>query len=414
MKKIIFALSTSLTILTTFTVPTFADEIVLESTAEESEFFEESTNYTPDGSRSNPYRLGDTISFKSYGYDGNSAEYSILFTEYLDCDTMDKEYPRYILENKIVGIKGSMSVTSASTDDSISLAPAGYVISEDMNETNCSFNMYVEGDLSSPLYNVYSGGKYDFLMVSNDLAGSKNISYIKLQYMTDTNYTYKTIWISINDTAPATEQQSELDQLKEQVSLLEAEIERLKGLLNAAGINYEITNNTDETVESISSNDDGYTVITLGEQISLDFVEFTIDGWAQGEELIPENPTSYYRYFADTEGQSYFYVWGTLKNTSGNSYEFADSPLCNITFNNKYNYTATISADEGGTFSYIYAYLDPLVSEKFYISVSIPDELATTFTTAEVKLSFMDNFEYNHSSIDSDYTNHYKIIVTKE
>lgn len=153
--------------------------------------------------------------------------------------------------------------------------------------------------------------------------------------------------------------------------------------------------------------------INFGEQISLDFVEITIDGASSGEEIKPDNPDRVYRYSSDQEGEKYVYLYGTIKNISGNKYEFADNMYAKMTFDDKYNYNANITADEGGTFSYIYAYLDPLKSERFYITASIPDELAEQYKKVEVKFGFAENFdgEYNIQENECDYL--YSVTVTK-
>lgn len=134
-------------------------------------------------------------------------------------------------------------------------------------------------------------------------------------------------------------------------------------------------------------------VINFGEQISLPFVEITIDGASVGDEILPDHPKQVYRYSGDVEGEKYFYVYGTIKNISGNQFEFASNTFAAMCFDDTYNYDAQITADEGGTFSYIYGYLDPLKSEKFYITASVPDELIQQYTHVDVKFGFKTNFE---------------------
>ena len=153
--------------------------------------------------------------------------------------------------------------------------------------------------------------------------------------------------------------------------------------------------------------------INFGEQISLDFVEITIEGASSGDEIRPDNPQSVYRYMSDNEGEKYVYLYGTIKNISGNQYEFADNMYAHMTFDDKYNYSANITADEDGGFSYIYAYLDPLKSEKFYIIASIPDELADQYAQIKVKLGFAENFDgaYNIQENECDYL--YSVTVSR-
>lgn len=411
MKKLLIPLITSMMV-TAFSVQSFSEEI---STEIATEVTNEQENYVPDGTRSNPYRLGDTISFNAYGYDGSSAEYSIVFNDFWDSDKVKAEYSSYNWDNSCVIVRGNMAVLSASTDNAVNLNINTYFISPDMNEIYSWFESYSSGSLNNQIRNVYSGGNYDFILMSGDLLTTQDIAYIKLEYCADASFNSETIWISIKDIAPISNEENELEKLQDQIATLEAEITRLKKLLDEAGIRYDDSDDSSEpsaeTVEAAEQ--DGFTTVELGELVSLDFTEFTIDGWGQGEEVYPDNPTGYYHYMPDTENQSYFYTWGTLKNISGNSFEFSNSSLCSVTFDGKYNYVGNLEADEGGDFSYIYAYLDPLVSEKFYIIVSIPDELANSFSTAEVKFAFMENFDNTRSSNEGDYTYRYKTIISK-
>lgn len=406
MKKLAFSLVTAF-VVTAFSVQSFSAETTSELVLDET------TTIIPDGTRSNPYRLGDTFSFKSYSYDGNYAEYSITFSDYWNEEKVKAEYSNYTFGGERVAARGNMSILSASIDDAVNINVDTYFISSDMNENYGFYESYSAENLNNQIYNVYSGGQYDFLLMSTDMPASQDISYIKIVYYPDDAFNSQTIWITTKDLAPATSEESEIEKLQQQIVDLKAEIERLKNLLDAAGISYDISQEFSSMPENIE-NQDGYTAIELNEVVSLDFTEFVICGYGQGEEIYPDNPGNVYRYMQDIANQSYFYVWGTLKNTSGNSFEFADSSLCNITFDNKYNYTANITADEGGNFSYIYAYLDPLVSEKFYIVVSIPDELASSFSTAEVKFSFMENFDRASFNVkEEDYDYRFKTTITK-
>lgn len=84
-----------------------------------------------------------------------------------------------------------------------------------------------------------------------------------------------------------------------------------------------------------------------------------------------------------------------------------------FTFDGKYNYDGSITADEDGSFSYIYAYLEPLESEKFYIVASVPDELIESYKNVEVKFGFKDNFEYEYGIQEDQCDNLYSINIAK-
>ena len=84
-----------------------------------------------------------------------------------------------------------------------------------------------------------------------------------------------------------------------------------------------------------------------------------------------------------------------------------------MVFDDTYRYSASVTADEGGDFSYIYADLKPLKSEKFYIHSSIPDELAEQYKKVTVHFGFAENFdgEYNIQENECDYL--YSVTVTR-
>ncbi len=156
-----------------------------------------------------------------------------------------------------------------------------------------------------------------------------------------------------------------------------------------------------------------YTEINFGEQISLDFVEITIDGASSGDEIKPDNPQRVYSYLPDVDDEKYVYLYGTIKNVGGDQYEFADNIYVQFTFDDKYNYAGNITADEGGDFSYIYAHLDPLKSEKFYITASIPNELAEQYEKFTVKFGFAENFDGEFSIKENECDYLYSVTVVK-
>lgn len=153
--------------------------------------------------------------------------------------------------------------------------------------------------------------------------------------------------------------------------------------------------------------------ISFNELISLDFVEITIEGAASADEIRPDNPKRVYSYKSDKDDETYVYLYGTIKNVSGEKFEFADHMYAKMTFDDKYNFNASITADEGGDFSYIYAYLDPLKSEKFYIIASIPDELAEQFNEVEVKFGFREGFDYKYNIQENECDYLYSVNLTR-
>lgn len=183
---------------------------------------------------------------------------------------------------------------------------------------------------------------------------------------------------------------------------------------NSTGNKIQDDTGSKETTEATEENASTEKIqMNLGDTISTDFVEMTLDEIITADEIYPENPDSVYRYLSDADDETYIYLKGTIKNTSGDSYEFADNMFSQITIDDKYNYAGTMKANEEGDLSYIYAYLKPLQSETYFLVFSVPDELIETYSTVDIQLGFNELFEDDyHGSVDNcDYS--YSIIATK-
>ena len=174
------------------------------------------------------------------------------------------------------------------------------------------------------------------------------------------------------------------------------------------------TSDEPEEPEESEEPESEITEVNFSEQITTDFVEIVIDGASSGDEIRPDNPESVYRYMPDQDDEKYVYLYGTIKNVGGESFEFADNMFAELVFDDKYVYSGNITADEGGDFSYIYAYLNPLKSEKFYIIASIPDELEEQYSKVVVKFGFCENFDGPFSIQEDECDYLYSVTVTRD
>lgn len=152
------------------------------------------------GTRKNPYQLGDKIKLSTTSYDQNFTpfivDYTITFTEFWGSDRVDQEYGLWSFEDRIL-VRGNMTVSSDNTNDEISLGLNPNFITENLNEEWASFYSYKgDGNLDGIMY-VYSGGTYDFMILSgNDGTGSMTIPYLKLDFI-NASGTNDRIWISL-------------------------------------------------------------------------------------------------------------------------------------------------------------------------------------------------------------------------
>lgn len=171
---------------------------------------------------------------------------------------------------------------------------------------------------------------------------------------------------------------------------------------------------SDEPVASPSpSPENTYTEVGLSEQITLDFVEMTLDSANYSDEVKPENPDRFANTLEDVEGETYVYVCGNIKNVSGDMFDFSRMYSL-MTFDGKYNYDASVYGEEDGSLTYFSAELNPLKSEKFYIVASVPDEMVEMFSSIEVKFGFTENFEDGYWLEEDECDYLYSVTLVKE
>ena len=173
----------------------------------------------------------------------------------------------------------------------------------------------------------------------------------------------------------------------------------------------QVTDNDNVVSESQEADEPEFTIINLGDNITTDFLEMTIESASEAQELKPTDTSSVYSYMPDKDAETYFYLTGNMKNVSGDTYSVED--MCaTFCFDDKYNYTAYIAADNGGNDFYGDS-VKPFGSVKYYLYSSIPDELINSYSTCVVKFGFHDNFEHDYKDDFNVYEHIYKITLTK-
>ena len=157
--------------------------------------------------------------------------------------------------------------------------------------------------------------------------------------------------------------------------------------------------------------DTQFAKVNFGDTITTDFTEMTIDTAETAQELLPSDTSGVYSYIPDQDGETYFYLLGTIKNTAGDSYSVEDMNIV-ISFDNKYNYTGYIAADDGGN-DFYGDYVKPFGSVKYYMYASVPDELINSYTTCTIRFGFHENFQHDYKTDFSVYEYCYEIDLTK-
>ena len=140
--------------------------------------------------------------------------------------------------------------------------------------------------------------------------------------------------------------------------------------------------------------------IKIGDTISLDFVEMSFDETGVADTILPVDTSGVYSYIGDKENEKYFYLTGTLKNTSGNAYS-VDNIYAQIIFDGKYTYSALLAACNWSD-DFYGDRVNPLASVKYYIYASIPEELIESYSECVITFGFSDNFSTSKYSLTQD------------
>lgn len=185
--------------------------------------------------------------------------------------------------------------------------------------------------------------------------------------------------------AKIAEYETKISELETQLAEAEQKVAQLESQINTVSDNPSVI--PEETPDSGS---DGFVKLNLGDSVDLDFLEMTVGSASWSDELKPTDTSGVYSYMSDVENETYFWLTGTMKNISGNSYNVEDI-VAEIVFDSKYTYNAYLKADDGGNDFYGYN-VKPLASVKYYIYASVPDELIDMYSTVTVKFGFKENF----------------------
>ena len=140
--------------------------------------------------------------------------------------------------------------------------------------------------------------------------------------------------------------------------------------------------------------------VVLGDTISLEFVEISLEEIGISDTILPVDTNRGYSYISDNEFEKYYYVTGVLKNLSGDAYS-ADDIFAEMIFDGKYTYSANLRACAWSN-NFYDDYVKPLGTVKYYIYASIPDELIESYSECVLTFGFADNFNVSKYSLSQD------------
>ena len=147
--------------------------------------------------------------------------------------------------------------------------------------------------------------------------------------------------------------------------------------------------------------------------VSTDFVKFKIKSVSSTKDLRPDHPKTIYRHLEKQKGKTYLYAKGTIKNTSKEKYELVHSCYCNLILDDKKEYPCGLFADENGSLSYSYYYLEPKTKTTFWIVALVPNKAAKQYKKAEFQFGFKDRFASTYNLQPEDCTYLYSITDKK-
>ncbi|MEE3481232.1 MAG: DUF4352 domain-containing protein [Lachnospiraceae bacterium] len=174
----------------------------------------------------------------------------------------------------------------------------------------------------------------------------------------------------------------------------------------------KVTDSNQTTDNQSTESELDYQTVNLGDTITTDFVEITVDSASTSKDILPTDTSSVYSHYPAEDGSTYFFLKGTIKNTGTDKYDAEDMRIT-LTFDDKYNYDGQALIDDGGS-DFYGSTLDPFKSATYYLTAAIPDELINSYQTCTIKFGFADNFSVSYFESDwNEFTNRYQITVTK-
>lgn len=146
------------------------------------------------------------------------------------------------------------------------------------------------------------------------------------------------------------------------------------------------TDNTTEqqevesTEETTKSNKKEIEKISIGETITTDSFEFTLNKVELTYDAKPDNPPTYYSHYPADNGQVYIYVNASVKNLKKQGILCDEIYSVTANYNDGYEYNGfNIVTDTSGNFTYAnITSLDPLQTLGVHYLIDCPEEVETS------------------------------------
>lgn len=165
-------------------------------------------------------------------------------------------------------------------------------------------------------------------------------------------------------------------------------------------------NNEDETKKEAD-----LTPISLGDKITVDFAEITVDECGFKEDLKTSIKTGNITYVSGPDavsGSKYVYMRGTIKNTSTSEISMVKIGGKAEIDGYSYNVDSISIIEENGSSTYSLA---PLMTYKYTLYAKVPNKLADSHQSCVLNVGFDENFEGGFDKELSEYKYGYALNI---
>lgn len=169
------------------------------------------------------------------------------------------------------------------------------------------------------------------------------------------------------------------------------------------------TENTDDMTTKNEKAD--LTPIALGDKITVDFAEITVDECGIKEDLKTSIKTGNITYTTGPEsvsGSKFVYMRGTIKNTSKSEISWAEIGGQAEIDGYSYNVESIDIIEENGSSAHNLA---PLITYKYTLYAKVPNELADSYQSCVLNIGFDDNFARDSQKEVSEYKYGYTLKI---
>lgn len=136
--------------------------------------------------------------------------------------------------------------------------------------------------------------------------------------------------------------------------------------------------------------------ISLGETISNENIEFTLNKVELSYDVMPDTPPSYYTHYPANNNQVYIYVNASIKNLKQQSIECDEIYSVTANYNNGYNYQGfNIVTDTDGDFTYAnIKSVAPLQTLGVHCLINCPEEVEQSENPLDITIKLKNGSEY--------------------